>query len=128
MARANRPSDLTRDSAVILDVVLENRILLFRLANIGAKPVTGIRVTFNRKIMGIGGRVEITGLPVFGQLDFLAPGRVIDVPIDRAAAFFALDNAEPLIARVSYVDFEGRPIHAEMHHDLAVWREMPEIG
>ncbi len=128
MARAKNPESLTRDTAVIVDVVLESGVLLLRLANIGAKPVTDVRVKCSRKIMGMAGRVNIGDLPIFTDLDFLAPWRAIDVPVDRASVFFAYDKAEPLIVTVSYVDVEGRSIQAEMRHTLSVWRDMPDIG
>lgn len=128
MARAKNPESLTRDTAVIVDIVTENRVLLLCLANISAKPVTDLRIKFNRKIMGMAGRVNIGDLPIFTGLDFLAPLRTINVPIDRISQFFAYDKAEPLIVTVSYVDVEGRSIQAEMRHNLSVWRDMPEIG
>ena len=128
MARSKNPDTIIRDTAVILDVVLENHVLTLRLANISAKPVTNVRVKFNRQIDGIGGRVNIGTLPIFTKLEFLAPGRVIDVPIERAKTFFANDKAEPLIAYIDYVDVDGHTRHAEMRHDLTVWRDMPEIG
>ena len=128
MARTKNPDTIIRDTAVILDVVLENHVLTLRLANISAKPVTNVRVKFNRQIDGIGGRVNIGTLPIFTKLEFLAPGRVIDVPIERAKTFFANDKAEPLIAHIHYVDIDGHTKHAEMRHDLTVWRDMPEIG
>ncbi len=128
MARPINPQTLTLDPAVILDIVLESGVLSLRLTNISAKPVTGIRVTFSRKIIGIGGRVDIGKLPVFTRLEFLAPARVIDVPVDRAEVFFARNSAEPLVASVAYVDTLGHKQQAEMRHDLTVWRDLPEIG
>lgn len=72
---------------VILDVVFEDGLLFLSLRNIGARPAVQVSVRFDRPIVGLEGEREISALPLFTNLEFLAPGREIRTFLDRSASY-----------------------------------------
>ena len=69
----------------------------------------------------------ISDLPIWTRLDYLAPGRVIEVPLDRAEVFFAREKETKITASVSYTDPEGGRFQAVISHDLAAYRDFPGV-
>lgn len=127
MERAPERNKRTNDPDVILDVLLRDRVLYLVLSNRRDHPVRDVRVTFRRKLTGLGGVVDIAALPLWQKLDFLAPGRVIEVPLDRAEVFFARERSTKLAASVAYTDPDGIRFQAAIVHDLGAYQDFPGI-
>ncbi len=128
MARPPRPTRPSAELKVYLDLLLRDRVLLFVLENCGDEPATDVRVKFRRKIFGLGGDREISSLPIWSRLAFMPPGKVIEVPIDRAEVFFAKQGIKPVTVSISYTDGAGRSVNGRITHDFEAWRGLPEIG
>ncbi len=127
MARAPAKLKKTENPDIILDVSLRDRVLYLVLANRRDHPLREVRVTFRRKLMGLGGEVEISDLPLWKHLEYMAPGRVIEVPLDRAEMFFAREKVTKLTATLAYTDPEGARFQAVITHDLAAYRDFPGV-
>jgi hypothetical protein len=112
---------------VILDVVFEDGLLYLVLANIGPRPARQVATRFNRKLVGLGGTKEISALPLFHNVEFLAPGREIRTLLDSTSSFFARRQPATLVARISYRDEDGRPHEKTIKHDLAIYRELAYV-
>ena len=128
MVRKPTRARRTTDPSVILDLACERGMFLFVLSHRGDTPVRDISVKFRRKIVGMGGDLDISGLPIWTNLTFLPPGKEIRVPIDIAATFLARDKGKPLTVVVSYTegDQDDRWM-AEITHDFTAYRDMPEV-
>jgi len=127
MRRARPRRRKTNDPEVILDIGLRDGMLVFLLTNRGSRPVHEVRVTFRRKVMGLGGGVDIAALPLWSKLAFLPPGKEIEVPIDRASVFLARDKGTPLVASIQYRDADGETWAATITHDFSAYVGFPEI-
>jgi len=127
MGRTPERITKTGNPDVILDVILRDRVLYLALVNRRDHPATKVRVSFKRKLMGLGGDVDIAALPLWQKLDYLAPGRMIEVPVDRAEVFFARDRGTPLAVTIAYTDPEGARFQAAITHDLEAYRDFPGI-
>lgn len=112
---------------VVLDVVLRDRVLYLTLANRGNQSVRDVEVSFRRKLVGLGGSVDITALPLWKKLAFMPPGKVIEVPVDRIEVFFAGDRGTPLGVTIRYTDAEGTRFTSTITHDLGAYRGFPGI-
>ncbi len=128
MARAPKSPIRTTDPAVILDVELRDRVLYLRLINRSDRPVLDVQVSFGRKLFGLDGAVDISALPLWSRLAFMAPGKVIEVPLDRAEVFFAKDRGTPLKVSIRYNDADGAALAATITHDLGAYRDLPGIS
>jgi len=121
--QARRRGD-SRGPEVILDVVFEDGLLFLSLRNIGVRPAVNVSVRFDRPIVGLEGEREISALPLFTDLEFLAPGREIRTFLDRSASYFGRGQPERIAATIRYRDTAGRRHAAVIHHDLGIYREI----
>jgi hypothetical protein len=109
---------------VILDVVFEEGALFLVLRNIGDRPALRVETRFRRPLMGLGGAKEVSALPLFRRLEFLAPGREIRTLLDSSASWFRRRQSTKVAATISYADGDGERHEAACQHDLAVYREV----
>lgn len=109
---------------VILDVIFEDGLLFLTLRNIGDQPATGVTVTFHERIMGLGGDREVSALPLFRRLTFLAPGREIRAFLDSSASYFAGHQPTHIVTTITCRDAAGRPHTRRIAHDLEIYRQL----
>jgi hypothetical protein len=113
---------------VILDVLFERGLLFLELRNIGGQPAVDVRVRFDQPLVGIEGTTEVSDLPLFRKLAFLAPGREIMAFLDSSASYFARRQPTRLAATLTYRDREGRRYEETIKHDLSVYRELGYVS
>ena len=116
-----------RPPQVIVDFRFEAGLLFVEVANIGEEPALNVSVRFEPGLRGLGGTCDISALPLFHQLAFLAPDRRIEAFVDTCAAYFARDEPEHIRAIVSYKDPEAQPHKAVIRHDLSIYRSLPYV-
>ena len=120
--------DRTRRGAdVLLDVDYRHGAFELVLANIGPSPAFDVRVTFSRLLMGVGGRQEISALPIFERLAMLRPGNEIRIFLDSAAGVFRWRGSRVFTATVTWRDEHDGQQRAKFRHDLDAFRDLPEI-
>jgi hypothetical protein len=112
---------------VIFEVLFDRGMLNFALRNVGDRPAIGTSVKFDRKILGLGGRKDISALPVFRRLEFLGPGREILVFVDQSHSYFARKQPSRISARISYSDLDKQKYEVTINHDLEIYRELPYL-
>jgi hypothetical protein len=119
-ARDRRPE-------VVLDVVFEDGLLFLAVANIGDAPALAVSCTFARKLLGLGGAKDVSGLPLFANVAFLGPGREIRTLLDSSAAYFGRDEPTDLSVAIRYSGTDGRTYETTVDHDLAIYRELAYV-
>ena len=82
MAEGSRPD-------VIVDLDFEGGLLFLAVRNIGDRPALDVTTTFNRKLLGLGGGTDVSALPLFRNIPFLAPNKEIRTLLDTAGSWFA---------------------------------------
>lgn len=112
---------------VIVDLDFENGLLFLAVRNIGDRPALDVTTTFNRKLLGLGGGTEVSALPLFRNIPFLAPNKEIRTLLDTAGSWFARRRATKITARVAYRDAEGKDYRGSMSHDLEIYREIAYV-
>jgi hypothetical protein len=118
------PSRPTADPDVILDVLFEDGLLFLSVRNIGSRPVRRVSISFDRPLIGLGGDREVSALPLFTNVEFLAPGREIRTLLDTSASYFGRQQPDWIKATISYQDAQGRRRHALIEHDLGIYRDI----
>ncbi|MDR7420369.1 MAG: hypothetical protein QN178_15820 [Armatimonadota bacterium] len=113
---------------VILDVVFEHGLLFLAIRNIGARPVTAVSVSFDQPVVGLGGTREVSAMPLFRRVEFLAPGREIRTLLDSAASYFARGQPERIASRITYRDERGRSRTIATHHDLGIYKAIAYVA
>jgi hypothetical protein len=129
-ARNTAPSAVldheTTGAEVVLDVDVDDDCVHLVLANCGTAVATDIRVEFSRPLIGLGGSLDISALPVFAHLGVLRPGRTLRVFWDAAPSLLhSREQAAPFTATVSWHERSKSHERASYHHDLSIYRQWP---
>jgi hypothetical protein len=111
---------------VIVDFTFDQGLLFVSLRNIGGRPALRVSVRFSEPIHGLGGTKEISALPLFRNVEFLAPGKEIVTLLDTAASYFAGNQPTRIEAEVTWFDRDQdrEPHRASIRHDLEIYRDI----
>ena len=109
---------------VIVDFLFEDGMLFVAVQNIGSHPAQQVHVAFDPPFKGLGGTASTPELPLFRNIEFLAPSRSIRTFLDSSAAYFSRQEPERITATISYRDRSGREFSCKIVHDLAIYRDI----
>ncbi|HVS82486.1 MAG TPA: hypothetical protein VHE60_12215 [Pyrinomonadaceae bacterium] len=108
---------------VIVDFVFDEGLFFISISNISDKPAYRVSVKFDCKIYGSGGK-DICALPLFRNIEFLAPHKAITTFLDSSGSYFSSGGPTKVSARISYHDFQGTKKVATINHDLEIYRQI----
>jgi hypothetical protein len=105
-AKATKKTDAPCDADpyVIVDFVFDRGVLSISIKNIGTRPAFAVRVRFSHKLMGCGGAVDVSALPLFRVLEFLPGGKDISTILDTSISYFRSKQPAKITADISYRD------------------------
>ena len=116
-----------REFDVSVDFVFEDGLVYAVVANIGERPALKVSCRFEPAFHGLGGSVEVSRLPLFRNIEYLAPGREIRTLVDSSAAYFARREPTKLEIAVTYRDEDGARRQATIAHDLGIYRDLAYV-
>src|SRR5438309_11913972 len=103
---------------VIVDFPFEDGMLFVVVQNIGSQPALRVQVSFDPPFKGLGGTASIPELPLFRNIEFLAPARSIRTLLDSSAAYSAPHEPEQITATASYSERSGHIFSFTTLHEL----------
>lgn len=109
---------------VIVDFVFDEGKFFIAVENIGDRPAVDVSVRFDQRFSGAGGERDLSTLPLFKGIPFLAPRRRIVTFLDTSASYFARRQPTALSASVTYTDTEGVKYQLVIRHDLEIYRDV----
>jgi hypothetical protein len=108
-------------------VEVEKQRVHLVLTNCGDAVATDVQVKFSRVLSGLGGSLDVSGLPVFKRLGVLRPGRVLRIFWDAAPSLLSQRaQTAPFVATVSWSERLRPRQHADYTHDLSIYKQLPE--
>jgi hypothetical protein len=113
---------------VIVDFLFEDGMLFVAVQNIGSQPAQRVHVAFDPLFKGLGGTAATPELPLFRNIEFLAPSRSIRTFLDSSDAYFSRQEPERITATISYCDRSGREFSCTIVHDLAIYRDIAFVS
>jgi hypothetical protein len=116
-----------RGSDVIVDFVFEAGVLYATVANIGERPALKVSCRFEPGFHGLGGDVEISRLPLFRNIEYLAPHKEIRTLVDASAAYFARKEPTKLTVTVTYREEGGARRQTTIAHDLGIYKNLAYV-
>ena len=116
-----------RGSDVIVDFVFEEGALYVTVANIGERPALKVSCRFEPGFHGLGGSVEISRLPLFRNIEYLAPHKEIRALVDSSAAYFARKEPTKLKVTITYREEDGARRQTTIAHDLGIYRDLAYV-
>ncbi|HSP62725.1 MAG TPA: hypothetical protein VLQ90_07080 [Pyrinomonadaceae bacterium] len=108
---------------VIVDFIFADGLFFIAVSNISDRPAYKVSVKFDGQIYGLGGK-DICALPLFGNIEFLAPHKTITTFLDSSGSYFSSGGPTKISARITYHDFRGTKKVATIRHDLEIYREI----
>ncbi len=108
---------------VIVDFIFDDGLFFIAISNLSGWPAYKVSVKFDCQIYGFGGK-DICALPLFGNIEFLAPHKTITTFLDSSGSYFSSGGPTRISARISYHDFRGTKKVATIRHDLEIYREI----
>lgn len=113
---------------VIVDFVFKQGLFFIAVKNISEQPAYKVSVKFSQKLYGLGGAREVSALPLFRNIEFLAPQKEITTFLDSSDSYFARKQPIKIKAQISYHDAEGDKHTIAIDHDLEIYRNLAVIG
>ena len=119
--------EVVPDDGVVVDVVFDGGVLYLELANLADRPALHVGCTFDPPLTDVQGR-DVSGLPLFRHVEFLAPRRRIRTLLDSSAGYFARQQARRVTIAVEYERPDGPRRVTEVAHDLEIFRELAYLA
>ena len=116
-----------RESDVIVDFVFEDGLLYAVVANIGERPALKVSCRFEPEFSGLGGSVRVSRLPLFRNIEYLAPHKEIRTLVDTSAGYFARKQPRKVQVTVTYREESGARRQASIAHDLGIYRDLAYV-
>lgn len=109
---------------VILDVIFEDGLLFLAVENIGNTPAVDVSVKFGKPLIGVEGTREISALPLFRRITFLAPHRQIRAYLDSSASYFARRGSKLIEVTILFRDRANERFTSVIRHDLGIYKDL----
>ncbi|MGQ0649620.1 MAG: hypothetical protein ACT4P7_18865 [Gemmatimonadaceae bacterium] len=126
-ARATGRPDERDPPEVIVDFLFDHGLFHVAVANVSDVAAFQVSVEFDPAFRGLGGEREVSSLPLFRGIEFLAPRKRIETFLDSSSAYF--DRREPrrISAVVSYRDARQRGYTRRIVHDLSIYEDVSYV-
>ena len=115
------------DDGVVVDVVFDGGVLYLELANLAYRPALNVACTFDPPLIDLQGR-DVSKLPLFRHVEFLAPQRRIRTLLDSTAGYFTRKAATRVSVAVAFERPDGPRAVTEVAHDLEIFRELAYLA
>lgn len=109
---------------VIVDFIFEDGLFFISVANIGDAPALKVSVKFDKDIRGVDGSQVVSSLPLFRNIEFLAPQREIRTFLDSSTAYFGRREPTRIAAALSYRDQHKVKYATTIRHDLGIYKQI----
>jgi hypothetical protein len=121
-SRQNKPERLESSGPdVIVDFVFDDGLFFISINNISDTPAYRVSVKFDRKIHRLDGK-ELAALPLFQNIEFLAPHKEIVMFLDSSGSYFRQGGPTKVSARIAYQDAQGTKRVNTINHDLEIYK------
>ena len=120
-AKTSRPD-------VIVDFIFDNGLFFISVENIGDRPALNVKTVFGHRLMGLHGTKEISALPLFHNIEFLAPRKSIKTLLDSSTSYFSRGEPTRLSVKITYTDAARKRYTATIHHDLGIYRDIAYVS
>src|SRR6185295_15723227 len=113
---------------VIVDFIFDNGLFFISVENIGDRPALKVTTVFDQKIVGLHGSREISALPLFQGIEFLAPQKSIRTLLDSSSSYFRRNEPTRISVRITYSDSSRKRYTTTIHHDLDIYKDIAYLS
>jgi len=109
---------------VILDFIFEQGLLYISVKNIGKRPAYKVSVEFDKTFTGVGGKKNVSKLPMFQCIEFLPPQKEIRTFLDTSSSYFSRKEPTFISTTVRYQNSIGQKYSNKADHNLEIYRDI----
>ena len=126
--RTKKPKDaIALKPEVIVDFIFDEGLFFIAVQNISDLPAYKVSTRFKPGFTGVEGKKRVSELPLFRNIEFLAPRKEIRTFLDSSASYFRRKEPVLITAQISYEDEAGRKHSRTIRHDLSIYAELGYI-
>ncbi len=111
----------------IADFVFEDGLIYISIKNIGTKPAYHVSVQFDKPIVGVEGKKNISDLALFRGIAFLPPQKEIRTFLDTSDSYFRRKEPTVISTEIRYENRRGKSHVNKIDHNLEIYREIGYI-
>lgn len=126
-SRAKENRNFISRPEVIVDFIFEEGLFYIAVENLGDQPALKVSVRFKPKFNGVAGQIAVSSLPLFKNIEFLAPHKSIRTFLDTSASYFQRNEPGRVTVLVSYYDRKNQQYQDTIHHDLSIYQDIGYI-
>ena len=110
---------------IYVDFVFDDGLLFVEIKNYSnSRPAFNVNVTFSPQLKGVEGTRIVSSIPLFNNIEFFAPRRIIRTFLDRSSSFFMRGEPVKYKVTISYRDRFNASYVSVIDHDLTIFREI----
>jgi hypothetical protein len=113
---------------VIVDFHCSQGLLFISLKNIGEGSAYGVRTSFDKPLVGLGGEKTISEMQLFRGVEFVPPGKGFTQLLDPVAIWFQQDRPSRYTITITYSDREGNEFRERIVHNLDIYKDLGYIS
>ena len=113
---------------VIVDFIFDEGLFFIAVQNIGDVPAYKASTRFKPGFTGVEGKKRVSELPLFRNIEFLAPHKEIRTFLDTSASYFRRQEPLLITAQISYEDEAGKKYSRTIRHDLSIYLEIGYVS
>ena len=110
---------------VIVDFKLQDESLYLIILNSSSESEHEVVIHFDHPIMGHNGSKNLTSLPIFKNILYLAPFKAISLFIDPVDVFFYHLKQETICIETHYKDHKNCSFKESNIHNLNIYKQLP---
>ncbi len=118
----------TSKPEVIVDFIFDEGLLFVAVQNISDVPAYKVSTRFKPGFTGVEGKKSVSELPLFRNIEFLAPHKEIKTFLDASASYFGRQEPLLITAQISYEDEAGSKYSRTIRHDLSIYLEIGYVS
>ena len=113
---------------VIVDFIFAEGLFFITVQNISDVPAYRVFTRFKPGFTGVEGKKRVSELPLFRNIEFLAPRKEIRTFLDASASYFRRQEPLLITAQISYEDEAGKKYSRTIRHDLSIYLEIGYVS
>jgi hypothetical protein len=131
LVKSRKAAQVTQFAAgspeVIVDFIFEAGLFYVAVENISNQPAFKVKVQFDPCFRGLAGTQEVSTLPLFQNIEFLAPRKRIVTFLDSSTAYFGRGEPTRIGVKIGFTGAKGERYRSSLQHDLEIYKTISYV-
>lgn len=121
----NERKKIEKPSEIILDFEYENNLLYIIIENIGDAMTNEVSIDFDKKIMGLDKKKNISEMQIFKNISVFPPKKRFKIFVDTFSSY--VKNKQPFLITSKITYYQNKKRYEDsIKHDLRIYKDFVE--